>query len=535
MYCKFFGFSEKPFDVTPDPKFLYLTKGHREMLATLLYGINERRGFIAIMGEAGTGKTTLLDIVKHKLNEKTKVAYISNTVVSYDQLLAMALAELGLANPEEVPSRVASLNRLGNFASRQLLQGGNVALIVDEAQNLDFRDLEGLRLLSNLETSKHKLIQIVLSGQPELHAKLRRPEMRQLAQRINMRRYLAPLTERETQNYIRHRLIIAKYRGPVLFSPGARDLIWKYAGGIPRLINVVCDNALLIAFALQRKTIGVNVVQEAIDDLRGSPFAMVKKSQKPPPVRRPQHAVRTDRFRWARAAGFVIAFSILVVLGLFVGYARFDLRIPGLPLKQPSTRTQLTSSIEIPPQEAPDNVSLTSSAQAAVAAEEGAKEEVEIKPVDTSSSSQPSEERSTGAAVYAAEKAVATPEDNQESATLQSPEISSPRQDLEEQATGAIRQSTRTVVREKNLVIQVGAFQKFSSAEALLNRLQEKGYDAYIDGRMSTGVGLLYTVRLRGYSESTAKEVIAKLAREIGITDSFILRVDETGGGRRES
>ena len=142
MYCRFFGFTERPFDVTPNPKFLYLSPGHRETLATLLYGIRQRRGFITIIGEAGTGKTTLLRSVQHRLNEKTKVAYIFNTAVSFDQMLTMVLFDLGLSNSASTPNRVAAFHRLNAFAIRQLAKAGNVVIIVDEAQNLDVHALE---------------------------------------------------------------------------------------------------------------------------------------------------------------------------------------------------------------------------------------------------------------------------------------------------------------------------------------------------------------------------------------------------------
>ena len=253
MYTPFFGFSEKPFDITPDPKFLYLSTKHRETLAALLYGIRERRGFIAIMGEVGTGKTTLINTVLSRLDQKTKVAYLFNTDVIFEQLLIMALLEFNLVRPEESLTKVQALTRLNEFAIGQLSDGGNVVLIVDEAQNLDQRCMENLRLLSNLETKKRKLIQIVLSGQPELEIKLKKPELRQLEQRISLKRYTTPLTENETCEYIRHRLNIANYEQPILFDRKAQKIIWKYSRGVPRKINIICDNALLIGYAKEKE------------------------------------------------------------------------------------------------------------------------------------------------------------------------------------------------------------------------------------------------------------------------------------------
>jgi general secretion pathway protein A len=243
------------------------------MLAALFYGIKERRGFITIVGEVGTGKTTLINTVLSRLDQKTKVAYIFNTDVTYAQLLTMTLVELGLAKSDDSLKKVEAVNRLNKFAIRQLAGGHNVVLIVDEAQNLNLRSMENLRLLSNLETRKHKLIQIVLSGQPELDVKLSQPELRQLAQRISLKRYIIPLSEKETYEYIQHRLRVANYKGPPLFSRRAQELIWEYSKGVPRKINILCDNALLIGYAGGKKRVKENVVEEAVNDLTWSPFS----------------------------------------------------------------------------------------------------------------------------------------------------------------------------------------------------------------------------------------------------------------------
>jgi general secretion pathway protein A len=272
MYCNFFGFSEKPFDVTPDPKFLYLTPSHREMLASIKYGIQERRGFITIMGEVGTGKTTMLNAVWEQLEKNIKVAFIFNTDISFKQMLIMILMELGAIESGKNLTKADAVQRLNDFAIDQLSLGGNVVLIVDEAQNLNQCSLENLRLLSNLETSKNKLVQIVLSGQPELDATLRRQELRQLAQRISLRRYAKPLDENESYEYIAHRLKVANYNGPPLFDSSTLRLIWEYSEGIPRKINILCDNALLIGYAEEKKQIEDAIIKEAIRDLSYSPY-----------------------------------------------------------------------------------------------------------------------------------------------------------------------------------------------------------------------------------------------------------------------
>jgi len=275
MYCTYYKLLEKPFDVTPDPRFLYLTDGHRETLASIVYGIREKRGFITVVGEVGTGKTTLLNAAMDQMDEKTRVAFIVNTDVTFEEMLNMALYEWGLVKDDEKVSKVDAIGRLNRFAIDQLKTGGNVVLIVDEAQNLDYRVMENLRLLSNLETRKHKLIQIVLSGQPELDAKLSRHELRQLAQRISFKRYVLPLDESDTYAYLRHRLKMVQKTEVSLFTPLAEQLIWEFSKGVPRRINILCDNAFLIGYGLEMKQINEGVIWEAAEDLkwRSSPDA----------------------------------------------------------------------------------------------------------------------------------------------------------------------------------------------------------------------------------------------------------------------
>jgi type II secretory pathway predicted ATPase ExeA len=280
MYCNFFGFSIKPFELTPDPRFLYLNEGLREALATLVYGIQERRGFILMTGEPGTGKTTLLNAVGDHFDENTKVAFIFNTSLTFEGMLHMALVDLNLAKTEENLSKRKAILRLNDFALKQNENNGNVALIVDEAQNLNRHSLENLRLLSNLQTRQHKLIQIVLAGQPELDITLRKRELRQLVQRIGLRLRTTPLNEKDAYEYIHHRLKIARYEGPPLFGNRAKKLIWFYSQGIPRMINILCDNSLMAAYGLERKRIDSAIVDEAIQDLSGQLFAEVSEDSR---------------------------------------------------------------------------------------------------------------------------------------------------------------------------------------------------------------------------------------------------------------
>lgn len=313
MYCGFYGFSEKPFEVTPDPRFLYLSPTHREVLASLVYGVRERRGFIVLVGEVGTGKTTLINAALESFKDDTKVAYIANTSLSFNQMLFQVLQELRLLDSgQRGVTKLEAIRLLNDLTIRQLSRGGNVVLIVDEAQNLDPEFMENLRLLSNLETRRHKLIQIVLAGQPELDTKLSRPDLRQLTQRVSVRRTIAPLTEEETRDYLQHRLTMAHYEGPELFSKKSKKRIYAYSGGIPRKINILCDNALLIGFGLQKRRIDAVCLEEAAEDLRwASPG---RSNARPFTMAGDPLAARPGAVRRAALAG-------AVVLAGFVAFA----------------------------------------------------------------------------------------------------------------------------------------------------------------------------------------------------------------------
>lgn len=262
MYLNFYGLEKKPFNPTPDPKFLYLTPSHREALAQILYGVQEGKGFIVLTGEVGTGKTTLIQTLLRRLDEKTEVAYIFNSKLPFDALVEYMLRDFGITeNFTSVSQRLFALN---NFLIERRRAGQNTVLIIDEAQNLDPPALEQVRLLSNFETATDKLLQIFLAGQPELQSKLDLPELRQLKQRISLRCVIRPLTTEETRDYVQHRLRIAGGRRNDIFSDTALNRIARYAGGIPRLVNIVCDHALLFGYAEQRRRIDEDTIQQVI-------------------------------------------------------------------------------------------------------------------------------------------------------------------------------------------------------------------------------------------------------------------------------
>lgn len=263
IYLSFYDLQERPFSVTPDPKYLYLTPAHQEALAQLRYGVQERKGFVVLTGEVGTGKTTLLHSLLRQLDGTTEVAFIVNSTLSFDEMLKYALEDFGIAKGET--SLAERLFALHGFLIDRCRGDLNTVLIVDEAQNLDPVTLEQIRLLSNFETPTEKLLQIILVGQPEFQATLELPELRQLRQRIGLRCSIRPLTSEETRDYILRRLRIAGARDYGLFSEAAIRRIADYAGGIPRVVNIVCGHCLLIGYADQKRRIDGEIVEQAID------------------------------------------------------------------------------------------------------------------------------------------------------------------------------------------------------------------------------------------------------------------------------
>jgi general secretion pathway protein A len=266
MYAKYFGLEELPFSVTPDPRFFFNNSLYREAFASLRYGIETRKGFIVITGEAGTGKTTLLRRLMRSVEATVHTAFIFNTHLSFSELLRLVLNDLGIASTAR--DKMTLMAQLNDYLIEQLEKDHIVSVLVDEAQDLSDEMLEELRLLSNLETDRAKLIQIVLMGQPELEQKLDQPELRQLKQRVAMRCRLAPLSSDEVAPYINSRLQTVGYQGKELFDLGSLQKIALYSKGIPRLINVICDNALLIAYATSETKVSAKIIDEVARDLQ---------------------------------------------------------------------------------------------------------------------------------------------------------------------------------------------------------------------------------------------------------------------------
>jgi general secretion pathway protein A len=267
VYCEYFGLNEKPFNVTPDPRYIFLSASHREALAHLLYGIDNRTGFIELTGEVGAGKTTVLRTLLSQLDpERYRTALIFNPCLSAPELLQAINREFQISSDDTSQSKL--LDTLNQFLIRKNEEGRIVVLVIDEAQNLQPEVLEQIRLISNLETEREKLLQIVLAGQPELGRLLERKEMRQIDQRIAVRYHLPPMTFEDTMLYLHHRLNVAGSKGNVSFSHGAAKRLYRYSGGLPRLINIAGDRALLAAYTRNTRQITAPIASEGITDVK---------------------------------------------------------------------------------------------------------------------------------------------------------------------------------------------------------------------------------------------------------------------------
>jgi general secretion pathway protein A len=265
MYKKFFGLKENPFNVNPDPRYLFLTPHTQEALACLTYGIETRKGFILLTGEVGTGKTTLINKLLEWLHkERVFTAFVFNPRLSVAQFFDFMMADFGI--PCESRQKGQMLMKLNQWLLDRYQAGERAVLVVDEAQNLSPQMLEEIRLLTNLETSTEKLLQIVLSGQPELEQKLNQPQLRQLRQRITLRAKTRQLTLEETQGYIQERMRIAGAENPDIFSPEAAEAVHRYARGIPRVTNLLCEHALVSSFVDQKNPVPAEIVEEVARD-----------------------------------------------------------------------------------------------------------------------------------------------------------------------------------------------------------------------------------------------------------------------------
>jgi general secretion pathway protein A len=271
VYLEYYGLKHAPFDITPNPRFLFHSSKHREAFNHLLYGIRERKGFVQLTGEIGAGKTTLCRALLEQLDSHFSTALILNPVLNSDELMKAIATEFGLNVRGR--DRLETISTIGEFLLKQIEDGKETVLIIDEAQNLTEDLLEQVRLLSNIETDDRKLLQIVLMGQPELRDRLNSPRLKQLRQRITVRFHLAPLSRAEVAQYIQHRLQVSGARGVPFFTLPAVWRVFNYSGGIPRLVNAVCDKALLASFVGRSDRITYSMVGRAIRELEGDIYA----------------------------------------------------------------------------------------------------------------------------------------------------------------------------------------------------------------------------------------------------------------------
>jgi general secretion pathway protein A len=309
IYLNFYGLEREAFGVTPDPESLFMTPGHREALSQLLYAIHERKGFILLTAEIGMGKTTLLQALRHELDSTTALAYVSNSMLPFQGILEYMLEEFEIQKPGE--SHAQRLVTLQNFLLERHRNSQNTVLILDEAQNLYPQTLEQIRLLSNFETTKEKILQIVLVGQPELLARLEMPELRQLKQRIGMLCSIPPMSRAATRNYIRTKLRLAGSRDPGVFTEDALTRIAEYAQGIPRVVNTVCDHCLLIGYADQTRRITPDIVDQALTYLGAGVRPTAQSRRRISPGRSRAKPPRISVARWS-----LLGASLAVVAGI---------------------------------------------------------------------------------------------------------------------------------------------------------------------------------------------------------------------------
>jgi general secretion pathway protein A len=360
MYTEFYGLREKPFSLSPDPRFLFLSDSHREALAHLLYGIEQGEGFIAITGEVGTGKTTLCRTLLQRIEPGSEVAFLFNPQLSGLELLQAINGEFGLET--EGKSRRELMDQLNRFLLTKRQEGRRVLLLVDEAQNLDREALEQVRLLSNLETDTTKLIQIILIAQPELDAMLDLPDLRQLRQRINVRWRLRPLSASETRDYVRHRLRVAAGGPRDVFTDLALRELHRRSGGVPRVINRLCDRALLAGYAAGAKEIGLGTVAEVRRELESHDGAPAPREGSSFGERLHEH-----RLEIGAAAGAFLA--VLVGAGLVWWNASRAPATPGPALALPALEPPVSAAPATPPVEAAPPSVAPPAAEPAVEAE----------------------------------------------------------------------------------------------------------------------------------------------------------------------
>jgi len=520
MHCQFFGLSENPFGVTADPKFLYHNSGLRDILAALISGISNRCGLMTIVGDSGTGKTTLLNAMLGRLDEKIKVAHLSNTNITFEEMLTMALADLGLVDPLNRLSATEAWHRLHEFAIRQQAEGGNVVLLVDEAQNLDRRCIRNLHRLIETDNGEGKLIQVILSGLPEWEGKLNQPTLGRLSEQPHMRWHIGPLNKQDTYAYIQHRLEVAGYKGPGLFTPKAQRLIWDYSRGVPRKINTLCETALLIGYTQGEKRIRASLVKKAMRETRWRPYSGIapghgRTAMEQCPFR---STGKISHARFALAASLMFAACLTLVTGLLVAHSRLKLKSHGSHAYhgavQSEKSVQPDGSVQSPSLDSQPVVFARASMGQGLSAARMSAEKV--KPSGHSAVVPEKEKRPVQVAFL-------IPVDKERKPLGGSAPPMGGGPVKCERAQGQAPDVKADISKAESAVIQVGAFRVRATAERLISRLREKGYDPYLEIQTLQDLGLIHRVRLGGYgSVAGARTAMARL-QDQGFDDVFII------------
>jgi general secretion pathway protein A len=520
MHCQYFGLSENPFGATADPKFLYCNSGLRDILAALISGISDRRGLMTIVGDWGTGKTTLLNAMVGRLDEKIKVAHLSNTNITFEEMLTMALADLGLADPLNRLSATEAWHRLHEFAIRQQAEGGNVVLLVDEAQNLDGLCMRNLHRLIETDNGEGKLIQVILSGLPEWAGRLNQPTPGRLSEQPDIRWHIGPLNKQDTYAYIQHRLEVAGYKEPGLFTRKAQRLIWDYSQGVPRKINTLCETALLIGYAQGEKRIRASLVKKAMKETSWRPYSGIGPAHGRMALEQcpPQSTGKISHARFALAASLMFAACLTLVTGLLVAHSRLKLKshdshayhgvVPSGKSVQPDDSVQSPSL-----NGQPVVFARASMGQRFLAARMSAEN---VKPAAHSAVVPKMEKRPVQVAFL-------IPVDKERILRGGSAPPMGMGPVKSERAQGRAPDVKPDISKAENAVIQVGAFRVRATAEGLIRRLREKGYDPYLEIQTLQDLGLIHRVRLGGYgSVAGARTAMARLQTQ-GFGDVFVV------------
>jgi general secretion pathway protein A len=532
MYDKHYGLSEAPFDSEPDLKYVYLNPDNKEHLSALLAGIQEREGFIVLTGEPGVGKSFLVETALVSMPEDTKVARLLGSAASFEETLAVVLFNLGLMKPDEALSQPEALRRLADAATDLFAEGICIVIFVKEAQDLDLHFLKNLRHLYDLEVRGQKLVRIILCGQPDLEDKLLLPEMVWTRGRKILKFNLKPLTYEETDEYIKHRLSVADYQGADIFKADAVERIWEYTAGIPKKIDGVCHNALLIGHSRGKKTIKADIVEKAIDVVDGSLISETIETEAPAVFDLPAPPREEKRSPLLRPLLAVLLVLVCISLALFF-YSELPQRSENKafirsaiirPLVQTATKGAVGSGGSIAPKETTprgDEKEPSLSNEIEQKASPGsappppkALPQQREKPAETAPAPKPKE-----MATDSGGQKEGVPEKEKE-VTLAAavPEKKS--------AAPAPPPPSTQIAKKKpsgTVVIQVAAFQDRTQAQALMAKLRNAGFkNPYVEKTDIKGKGSFYRVRLGGFNKlSETQSVIAKL-NKLGYGNLYI-------------